>query len=136
MLCDCSGFTAWACGLDRRQKLVTPSTETTGGDYWLSTDGVLRDARHTRRWFDLVPSVDVAPGDLVVYPDYRHRGLMRHGHIGVVVGVPPGWKKERVIDLRVIHCSKGNDTHTGDAIQETNGKVFARFPATAFVRLR
>lgn len=53
---DCSGYAAWAIGLDRYQP------GDIGGD-WISTDSIVRDARGPRAMFELVGA---APASLTV----------------------------------------------------------------------
>ncbi len=55
------------------------------------------------------------PGGVLVYPDAEGH----QGHIGIILD-----------DHRVVHCSKGNDQHFGDAIQATASDVFDANPST------
>lgn len=110
--CDCSGFAAWAVGLDRHQPGSPTLAKFNGG--WLSTDGILHDS-------GLFVAVEVPlPGDLVAYGDHLRDGRKRQGHVGVVVEANgSAWDA-----LRVVHCSLRNWRVTGDAIQETGAAVF------------
>lgn len=113
--CDCSGFAAWAVGLDRHQP-GSLLAKFNGG--WLSTDGLLYDAEHGGGWFRLVEVAE--PGDLVAYGDHLRDGRKRQGHVGVIVSATgSAWD-----NLRVVHCSPRNWRVTGDAIQETGAAVF------------
>ena len=104
--CDCSGFVAWCLGMSRLTKDAF-YVHFIGG--WIETTAVWTDIGNSVGIFDQLD----APkrGAVVVFPD----ALGHQGHIGIISG--PG---------RVIHCSKGNDTHFGDAIQETEMDVFNR----------
>lgn len=109
--CDCSGFAAWACGLDRYQP-ASWLKQVNGG--WLSTNGIISDAMATPHAFFRRVAVPEL-GDLVVYGDRKVNGVTRQGHVGIVAEFP---------DLRVVHCSSSNYKRTGDAIQETDGAFF------------
>ncbi|HEX4847461.1 MAG TPA: CHAP domain-containing protein [Novosphingobium sp.] len=104
--CDCTGFVSWCFGMSRH----TPDAfyvAFNGG--WIETTAV---------WTDIGRSVGIFEqldkprrGAVVVFPD----ALGAQGHIGILTSAS-----------KVIHCSKGNDTRTGDAIQETGLAVFNR----------
>jgi hypothetical protein len=109
--CDCSGFVAWCLGMSRK----TPDqfyVHFNGG--WIETTGV---------WTDIEQSVGIfeesikRPGAVVVYPDAHGH----EGHIGIIVDANS-----------VVHCSHGNDTHFGNAIQITPLTVFNNNPKTRF----
>lgn len=109
---DCSGFVCWANGLDRFQD---PD--------WLSTDGIIRFAKQNKL-FKIVSTPE--PGDVVVYGDSKNSvGNRVQGHTGIVsvVGSWGNWSA-----LKVIHCSNGSFEKTGDAIRETEGKLFSTKP--------
>lgn len=134
--CDCSGFAAWTCELDRYQPGNPVLKEINGG--WLSTDGIIRLARASGGLFELIEIPD--PGDIVVYGDSRKDGMKRQGHVGIVVSVPWGEDPTHPVFspgiwelIRVVHCSSGNYKRTGDAIQETDAALFGRAKAI-FVR--
>lgn len=112
--CDCSGFVAWAVGVDRYLPNAGIPTLPTGA--WLETSAIYRDARSP---FGVAVEVEwdmALPGDLLVYPDYGGR----QGHIGVVSEV----SERGDGPLRVVHCSVGNFRATGSAIRETSVDVF------------
>ncbi len=111
--CDCSGAVAWFLGLDRYQP------GKVSGD-WLSTSSMVREAT-AGRLFRVV--VDPEPGDVVVYGDYVKDGIRRQGHCGIVVAAPAQCLPDVWSSIRVVHCSSGNSKR-GDAIQETDAKVF------------
>lgn len=110
--CDCSGFVAWALGLNRFMRGTAWYDATHNGE-WFNTDAVVRDALSPYGFVSKVE--DAEPGALIVFP---RAGAGSYGHIGIVSAV--GEKPE---DMRVIHCSGGNG-RKGDAIQETDAKVF------------
>lgn len=107
-LCDCSGFAMWALGLSRFD-----------GAVWWDTTRIMHDAQHERTRFQSQDWLAAAPGDLVVYGDSRDAaGNARQGHVGVVSVVDSNGP------LRVVHCSKGNDTVFGFAVCETGPEKF------------
>src|SRR5690349_12944689 len=118
--CDCSGFIAWAVGIPRE---LPP-----GSGRWLDTDAYWDGGGGAAKaaGFDLFHNVaraDAVPGNLIVYPD--HAG--KQGHIGIISDVKDDGK------LQVIHCSKGNFTHFGDATRETDSAVWDIQAKTRFV---
>lgn len=122
--CDCSGFAAWVCGLDRRQPQSALASFNGG---WLSTDGIIWDARNAGEFFELVSAP--APGDLAVYGDYVGAdGVHHEGHVGVLSRVAPSWS-----GLKMVHCSLGSYRSKGDAIQETSAEFMGKRD-TVFVR--
>src|SRR5690349_2429041 len=109
--CDCSGFIAWAIGIPRE---LPP-----GSQRWLDTDAYWAGGGSAAKaagfpLFKTVAAAAAEPGDLIVYPD--HAG--HEGHIGIIADVKQDGK------LSVIHCSKGNFTHFGDATRETDAHVW------------
>jgi len=117
--CDCSGFVAWALGVDRYlPNGVIPHLP--GGD-WLETSSVYRDALSSYGFAALLPWSEAKPADVLVYPDREGH----HGHIGLV-SKANGFGAELVI-----HCSLGNWNERHDAIQETDTRVFQRHGAVA-----
>jgi len=120
--CDCSGFIAWAIGIPRE---LPP-----GSDRWLDTDAYWSGGGSAAKaaGFPLLQTVvaaDAEPGDLIVYPD--HAG--HEGHIGIISDVKQDGK------LSVIHCSKGNFTHFGDATRETDSHVWDIQAKTRIMRV-
>jgi hypothetical protein len=114
--CDCSGFVAWSCGVDRYQPQLR-------GEY-VETTNIVRDAFHTARLF-MHAAVGV-PGYIIVYPDREipnpakpREMITVQGHVGIVSAVDT---RGRV--TKVIHCSSGNEKHRGYAIAETEPTVF------------
>jgi len=104
--CDCSGFVAWCLGMSRQTR-DTFYVNFNGG--WIETTAVWTD---TGKSVGIFEQLDAPKrGAIVVFPD----AMGKQGHIGIITG--PG---------KVIHCSKGNDNHFGDAIQQTGLEVFTR----------
>jgi len=120
--CDCSGFVAWAIGIPRE---FPP-----GSTRWLDTDAYWNGggaAAHAAG-FPLLRNItpaDAEPGDLIVYPDQGSH----QGHMGMISGV------DQDGELKVIHCSKGNFTHFGDATRETDSAVWKIQPKTKIMRI-
>ena len=113
--CDCSGFAAWALGLDRFQ----PDTAIR----WVETSRMILDSRGDRP--ELFAEVEYPElGAVAVYGD---RGG-RQGHVGIVVEVPAEWDVEHPQHelVRVVHCSTGNQRRTGAAIAETDATLWRR----------
>ena len=109
--CDCSGFVAWCLGMSRHtadQFYV----QFNGG--WIETTAVWTDIGTSTGIFD---ATNKRPGAVVVYPDAHGH----EGHIGILVD-----------ENRVVHCSHGNDTQFGNAIQITPLTVFNNNPSTRF----
>lgn len=102
-LCDCSGFAMWGMGQPRFD-----------GTKWWDTSAIHADAEGPHARFQEVPWNEVLPGDVLVYPD--HDG--KQGHIGIVASTQNGGPRT------VVHCSRGNEVISGDAIQETSYGVF------------
>jgi Putative peptidoglycan binding domain/CHAP domain len=120
--CDCSGFIAWAIGIPRE---FPP-----GSQRWLDTDAYWNGggAAAKAAGFPLLQQVAAAaaqPGDLIVYPDQGGH----QGHIGIISDINENGQ------LRVIHCSKGNFTHFGDATRETDSHVWDIQAKTKMMRL-
>lgn len=112
--CDCSGFVAWALGVDR----YLPNgliPHLPGGD-WFETSAVYLDARSPLGYVVEVPWAAAAAGDVVVWPDRNGS----QGHIGVVTQVSTSGPQ------LVAHCSSGNWRTTADAIRETSSVLFLR----------
>jgi hypothetical protein len=102
--CDCSGYVSWCLGMSRK---TTQHFYVNFNGGWIET---------TAAWTDIGSSVGIfdsctkKPGAIIVYPDANGR----QGHIGILVD-----------STHVAHCSKGNDTQFGNAIQITPLTVFA-----------
>lgn len=105
-LCDCSGFVAWCLNVSRQNP--HPAMP------WLETTAVYHDAMGPCVLFRHVPAEEARAGDVLVWGDaHGHQG-----HIGIVTEVQDGTPS------KVCHCSRGNVTHTGDAIRETDTRIF------------
>lgn len=121
--CDCIGLVVWCLGFDRLQK---GHFEARGG--WANTDSILADAYGPAEFFEVIDAPEL--GCVVVYGSVRRNGRRRPGHIGLVVDPLPAEfssdYKECWTDVRVIHCSRGNDTRTGAAVRETSAYAWRR----------
>lgn len=111
--CDCSGFVAFALGVDRYLATWLPHYE---GGAWLETTTLERDALSPWGFVQADAWKNGLPGDLVVWGD---RGG-RQGHVGVVATADASGPRT------VVHCSSGNFKATGDAIRETGSALFLR----------
>jgi hypothetical protein len=129
---DCVGFVAWTLGFDRYQP--RDYDRESGGDViyggWINTDSMIMGAAALEPgWFQEIDEPEV--GAIVVYGSRYRRGRPRKaGHVGMIVDPLPAefeimepdcWR-----DLRVVHCSSGNDRRHGAAIQETSGAAWAK----------
>jgi hypothetical protein len=101
--CDCTGFVAWCLGFSRK---LTDRFYVVQNGGWFETTAVWKDIESN---VGIIEPSDRRPGAIIVYPDVGRR----QGHIGIIVDAK-----------RVIHCSKGNDTKFGDAVQITSTDVF------------
>jgi hypothetical protein len=109
--CDCSGFAAWALGVSRQTDDPWYRAQNGG---WLETSAIVRDCETPYGHFAIVPKKQARPGDLLVYGDRTDaQGVTRQGHVGICAEV------NEEGPTKVIHCSRGNERKTGDAIQET-----------------
>jgi len=120
---DCSGFAAWATGIDRY--LPNDGIKHRPGKEWFECSNIFEDARSTSFIGSQVSFPEALPGDVLVWPD----GDGHQGHIGVVASCEAGFGPSTIV-----HCSAGNFRHTGDAIQETDTSLFTHHGAIA-VRL-
>src|SRR5215510_10236237 len=109
--CDCSGFVAWCLGMSRQ---TTDRFYTNFNGGWIETTAVWTDIGANTGIFD---GTNKRRGAVVVYPDEHGH----EGHIGIIVD-----------DNRVVHCSHGNDTTFGNAVQITPLTVFNNNPRTRF----
>lgn len=116
---DCSGFVAWAMGVDRY--LPNGAIPHLPGGDWLECSNVYEDAKTPLGFAAEVPWNLVMPGDVLVWPD---RGD-KQGHIGIVT------LSNELGPIAVIHCSAGNYRNDGDAIQETDATLFKKNGAIA-----
>ena len=112
--CDCSGFVAWCLACCRQ--IDHPAYKAELGN-WVETSAMVRDARNSELgMFALVATDKAEPGMVYVWGDPKSgRG---QGHCGIITEVGEAGP------IKVVHCSKGNFTQTGDAIQETNPSIF------------
>lgn len=109
--CDCSGFVAWCLGMSRQTNELFYKNFNGG---WIETSAVWADIGSSVGIFD---ATSKKPGAVVVYPD----GNGHEGHIGILMDA-----------THVVHCSKGNDTQFGNAIQITPLTVFNNNPKTRY----
>jgi hypothetical protein len=108
-LCDCSAFVAWCLGMSRKTDELFYKNFNGG---WIETTAVWTDIDSTVGIFE---STSKRPGAVVVYPDASGH----EGHIGIIVD-----------GTHVVHCSHGNDTNAGNAVQITGLSVFSSNPDT------
>ena len=117
--CDCSGFVCWALGM-RRETTHPLYVAINGG--WINTDAMVGDYREPTGLFR--PALTIVPGVVLVYPSGRTR---RYGHCGIVTRLDA-----ETGTAMVVHCAASNFKRTGDAIQETNDRLF-RTPDTVAI---
>ena len=126
--CDCSGFTAWCCGMDRFQETFP----LLGG--WVNTDAMMGRWSAAKKlwcpingWYELLDAPIV--GCIVVFGaiDLDADGDRdRIGHTGIVTRVPDngswGWRS-----IEVTHCSSSNWKRSGgkSSISTTDGSAWA-----------
>lgn len=117
--CDCSGFVAWALGVDRY--LPNASVPHMPNGKWLETTTLFNDARSPYGFVAEVPWQSAMMADLLVWPDRAGK----QGHVGIVssVGAYGDASRSSIGPMSVIHCSSGN-WRKGDAIAETGVHVF------------
>jgi hypothetical protein len=132
--CDCSALLCWIYRINKYQgNEFWWLKELNGG--WANTDGIWVDARGlensgpeimTGNFYEITSP---RPACGVVYPAAwvsKTHGP-RVGHCGIVTKVNDDGS------YQVLHCSSGNYKRTGDAIQETSGKLFERIRSRIFV---
>jgi hypothetical protein len=116
--CDCSGFTAWAHRIDRRQVVY-------GDEVWLGTGGIIADAAGDRRWYEPLERPEL--GALLVYAADKQAGRP-YGHVGIVTGgLPAEWDPRSLAlwkALRVTHCH--GPRGLVPSIEETGAMGWAR----------
>ena len=106
--CDCSGLIAWAWRYDRLRL----------DGQWMSTDGMLRDAKGDQIYWIEVPPTEAMPGDVVVYG----RLLVVPGHVAMIVGPWQGWERTAVVD-----CSGGwSHRFKGGAVKVRTARGWAK----------
>lgn len=113
--CDCSGFAAWCHGVSRKIDPVAFPWYRDQNGGWFETTAIFRDLAVPFGMFD--PEGIPRPGMVLVWGD---RGAAQ-GHMGIISAVD----LDGVV-RKVIHCSKGNYSRTGDAIQETGPEIFIK----------
>ncbi len=116
--CDCSGFVAWTLQLSRKPKASRP--------WWIETTQIVRDASGRQSVF--VRLEQAVPGCLVVFPDRRVAGVLRHGHAAVVTGVGA--------TLTGVDCSSSSYKEFREAILERRLSFMADNPRSVFCTLR
>lgn len=118
--CDCSGFIAWALGVNRHiDPNLVPLWEKDNGN-WFETTALVRDAERPLGAVNKVPWAKARPGMLFVYGDRIENGVRHQGHVGLITQIKDG------APSAVVHCSIGNFRHRGDAIRETSAEVFLK----------
>ncbi len=163
LVADCIGFALWCSGISRRFLGNTtippfPDTPSVLGGYINCSSMVEETLGFPRRkgqapyvggrFFKTVDRPVI--GDLIVYPGSTVvAGNPKHGHIGVITGVPAEipnpvmFKVDDWIDtdtrntpagLRITHCSSTNYKNRGKAVWETHA-VYWRDKSARFVHL-
>ena len=117
---DCSGFVAWALGIDRF--LPNDGIPHRSGEEWFECSNIFADARAGCLYASQVSLHEALAGDVLVWPD----GDGHQGHIGLVASCEDGFGP-----ATVVHCSLGNYRERGDAIQETDISLFKKHGAIA-----
>lgn len=102
--CDCSGFVAWCFSMSRK---TTEHFYVNFNNGWIETSAVWADIGSSAGIFEPIAK---RPGAIIVFPDSNGS----QGHIGILVD-----------NTHVVHCSKGNDTATGNAIRVTSLSPFS-----------
>ena len=118
--CDCSGFVSWAIGVSRQTDNPWYKKQNGG---WFETSAIVADCKTPFGFFDSVEWNQAKPGMLLVWGDSKTATGVRQGHVGIVSGIVTTGLKMGEPNT-VIHCSSGNFRKTGDAIQETDVKIF------------
>jgi hypothetical protein len=123
--CDCSGFVAWCCGVDRYQPADRGGID---GDY-VETSAIVADALHANEQKLFVGiQRDRRAGHIIVYGDVwqwdvvdgqRKYVKKSEGHVGIISEVD-----SRGAVTKVIHCSMGNYRTFRVAVAETDPAVF------------
>jgi hypothetical protein len=146
--CDCSGFTAWASGVDRFQPGHLEGLDYDGdsGGTWFNCAAIVQDAQHGgphHLWRALAPDEQVLPGDLAVMgPRPGHPW----GHATMFVELLPGFQAAREWshlnatavptwgpECQLVHCAP----FSGDKdVHRTNGDVMALSRRAYLVRLQ
>lgn len=136
--CDCSAFVCWCLKLNKYQPFRWLK-EINGG--WYNTAGIWWDAVMEHTGF-FEPIAMPKAGNLIVYPPrYIVNRVIETGHIMSAAGTPnighvgiiSAVGSDEISVTKVIHCSKGNYLKFGDAVAETDAKVFSK-PTVRFVR--
>jgi cell wall-associated NlpC family hydrolase len=117
LACDCSGFAAWALGVDR---YLRNDELPDAPDYeWFETSNIVRDSREPGGIVSEVFWQDALPGDMLVWGDSRGSDGRKHqGHVGIVASLGPTGPET------VVHCSMGNWKKFGEAVRETEVTLF------------
>lgn len=79
----------------------------------LNCNSAIEDAEHKRELFEPIDEALIEPGDLIMYPTIRLRRIPPVkpfiGHVQMVLGVPPGWRrKDGFAALAIAHCHGPN----------------------------
>jgi len=118
--CDCSGFVAWAGGLDRFQKMTKAQAyqrrldyDAGNGGVWFNTANIVNDAKGAVHTFyrQVEMKEAVLPGDIVIYPPHPAMEVKvltadggffmkkipkkTYGHTGVITWVAPDFHRYR-----------------------------------------
>lgn len=128
---DCSGFVLWCLRFpssDPASRRVNHPLYTRLNGGWFETGTIYADAGAPVGYFRRI--ADAVPGALLAYPDQvAEDGATTDGHAGIVVEAAAN-RQGVAAATRVVHCSLTNWRETGDAIRETDARVFLRRPDT------
>lgn len=128
--CDCSGFVAWAIGIDRYLPNAMTNGVLPGGfkpistNLWFETTSVYNDALAPYGYATAIDWMQSRIGDVAVWPDRKGK----QGHIGIISRIENA--ADAGMPTHIIHCSASN-WRAGDAIAETSTSVFVRNEAIA-----
>lgn len=121
---DCAGFAiCYAWKLQRHRPGFNNGSWATVEDD-INSDSASEDAVHLQELFELPPTGQVRPGDLLIYPTIRIKKLNKVfiGHVGLVESVPVGWTVGDYSSLIVIQCHGPNFRKPG--VRRTDGSVW------------
>ena len=116
--CDCSGFTAWVLGFDRKTDEPFYVNHNSG---WVNTTAMWVDAEEPVGIFRQI--VRPRAGALLVYPG---KGRSK-GHVGIITKVVEGRP------VQVVHCASSNYRLHGDAILENSASILLKHPKHRFI---
>ncbi len=114
---DCSGYIDWCLRFSANRKVDHPLYKKVNGG-WFECTGIHSDGLANTGFFTQLESA--RPGAMLVYPDFiGSDGKSHDGHIGIVLAA--NGKGVKGVS-KIIHCSLGNWSKFGDAIQVTGSE--------------